>query len=104
MNKLTFLFLFSLILVACEKEESTNIPENKVVMEDKTLVTEVDKPKEKLVKSITNGKIGIAICDEYIKKYEECVNKKVPETVRVSLKEPFDKMRSQWEKMAQDLL
>ncbi len=48
-----------------------------------------------------NGKIGIAECDEYIKKFEACVNTKVPESQRPNFMSSFNNMRQVW-KVAAD--
>jgi len=45
-------------------------------------------------------KIGVAECDEYIAKYEACVNSKVPEAQRAAFKTQFDTMRKSWKDAA----
>ena len=47
------------------------------------------------------GKIGVAECDEFIQKYEACVNSKVPETARSMVKANLDTMRNAWKKAAE---
>ena len=46
-------------------------------------------------------KIGVAECDEFIQKYEACVNSKVPETARSMVKANLDSMRTAWKKAAE---
>jgi len=41
-------------------------------------------------------KIGVAECDEYIAKYEACINSKVPEAMRATYKGAFDAQRKAW--------
>ncbi len=40
--------------------------------------------------------IGVAECDEYIAKYEACINSKVPENLRATYKGAFDSARKAW--------
>ena len=46
-------------------------------------------------------KVGVAECDEFIQKYEACVNGKVPETARSMVKANLDSMRTAWKKAAE---
>lgn len=41
-------------------------------------------------------KIGVPECDEYIAKYEACINSKVPENIRATFKNAFDSSRKAW--------
>jgi hypothetical protein len=45
-------------------------------------------------------KIGVPECDDYIAKYEACVNGKVPEAQRAVFKSSFDTMRKTWKDAA----
>ena len=44
----------------------------------------------------TGDKIGVAECDEYIAKYEACLNSKVPEAMRATYKGAFETARKMW--------
>lgn len=48
----------------------------------------------------TGDKIGVPECDEYIAKYEACLNSKVPEAQRAMFKSSFDTMRKTWKDAA----
>src|SRR5262249_48555812 len=48
----------------------------------------------------TGDKIGIPECDEYIEKYEACLNSKVPEAQRGVYKSSFETLRKQWKETA----
>jgi hypothetical protein len=48
----------------------------------------------------SGDKIGVAECDEFIQKYEACVNSKVPETARSMVKANLDAMRNAWKQAA----
>jgi hypothetical protein len=49
----------------------------------------------------SGDKIGVAECDEFIQKYEACVNSKVPESGRSMVKANLDAMRNAWKKAAE---
>lgn len=44
--------------------------------------------------------VGVPECDEYIKKYEMCLNSKVPEAAKAATKDALDKTRKSWKDMA----
>jgi hypothetical protein len=48
----------------------------------------------------SGDKIGVAECDDFIAKYEACVNSKVPETARSMVKANLDSMRNAWRQAA----
>ena len=51
--------------------------------------------------SVASGdKIGVPECDDFIAKYEACVNSKVPETARSMVKANLDNMRKAWKDAA----
>jgi hypothetical protein len=41
-------------------------------------------------------KVGVAECDDFIAKYEACVNSKVPESARSMVKANLESMRKAW--------
>ncbi|HEX8071531.1 MAG TPA: hypothetical protein VF546_16375 [Pyrinomonadaceae bacterium] len=45
-------------------------------------------------------KIGVEECDDYLAKYEACLNSKVPEAGRAQLKSAFDQTRKSWQGLA----
>ena len=47
-----------------------------------------------------NGKIGIPECDDYVEKFEACVNNKVPEGQRANFMSSFNSMRQSWKAIA----
>jgi hypothetical protein len=48
----------------------------------------------------TADKVGVPECDEYIQKYEACINSKVPEAQRGMYKSSFETMRKSWKDAA----
>ncbi|MDQ3803484.1 MAG: hypothetical protein M3416_06595 [Acidobacteriota bacterium] len=45
-------------------------------------------------------KIGVPECDDYIAKYEACVNSKVPEAMRATVRAQLDTARTSWRQLA----
>ena len=48
----------------------------------------------------TADKVGVPECDEYITKWEACVNSKVPEAQRATFKSSFETTRKAWKDAA----
>jgi hypothetical protein len=44
----------------------------------------------------TADSIGVPECDEYLNKYQACVDSKVPEAARASFKQSLDQTRAAW--------
>ena len=51
--------------------------------------------------SSSGGDIGVAACDEFLKKYEACVSGKVPAAAQATFKTSLDTWRSSWKKLAE---
>ena len=47
------------------------------------------------------GDIGVAECDEFLKKYEACISGKVPAAAQATFKTSLDTWRSSWKKLAE---
>jgi hypothetical protein len=45
--------------------------------------------------------IGVPECDEYIAKYEACMNDKAPEAARAAMQSTLDQMRKSWKQVAE---
>ena len=46
------------------------------------------------------GDIGVAECDDFLKKYEACVSGKVPAAAQATFKTSLDTWRSSWKQLA----
>lgn len=46
------------------------------------------------------GDIGVAECDDFLKKYETCVSGKVPAAAQATFKTSLDTWRSSWKQLA----
>ena len=45
-------------------------------------------------------KIGVEECDDYLAKYEACLDSKVPAAARATMKSSFEQTRESWRKLA----
>lgn len=45
-------------------------------------------------------KTGVEECDDYLAKYEACIDSKVPEAARATMKASFEQTRAAWRKAA----
>src|SRR5262245_29088532 len=50
--------------------------------------------------SVAAGDFGAPECDEYMKKYLACIDSKVPEAARPSMKQALDAQKSAWKQAA----
>jgi len=75
---------------SCSSAPTTTNSGNNAVVVNKpaNATTNVTKTE-----TTTGDKIGVAECDEYIEKYEACINSKVPEAQRAILKTSFEAQR-----------
>jgi hypothetical protein len=48
----------------------------------------------------STDKIGVPECDDFLAKYEACVNNKVPEAARASFKSGMEQWRTSWKQLA----
>lgn len=62
--------------------------------------TKTDAEDKKTETASTGDSIGVPECDDYIAKYEACVNKNVPEAMRGTFKTSFDQARKSWKELA----
>lgn len=101
--KLMFVSVFAIALAlgfsACG---GTATPEKKV--DNKAADTKSDDNKTaidtKPADVSATDSVGVPECDEYIKKYEMCLNNKVPDAARTSLRTAFDQTRKSWKEAA----
>lgn len=92
-------------LTNCSSTPTTN--SNTAVVVNKS----PDAPKNTATTTTTNtttttsttetaDKVGVPECDEYITKWEACVNSKVPEAQRATYKSSFETLRKSWKDAA----
>ena len=63
-----------------------------------------DEPDPKEVEAaaaVGDGPTGIAACDQYLQKYQSCLQAKVPEEAREAMTEAFEAQRDAWVQSAE---
>jgi len=50
--------------------------------------------------SAASGEIGIPECDNYMTKYRECIEDKVPDTLKGTMRQSFDDVTKAWKEAA----
>lgn len=81
-------FIAALVLGACTKKHE----ETSTTTTTTTTTADTTAP--------SGDAVGVPECDDYIAKYEKCVNDKVPEMARAPMKDAFDKLRVSWKSAA----
>ena len=119
MNKLSKVLVLNILLLlavggftACNSTEGNMTVTNAKPAENKNTTTASDtKPAANDTKTDATGtkaddvastgdKIGVPECDEYIAKYEACVNDNVPENMKATMKSTFEQSRKAWKAAA----
>jgi hypothetical protein len=102
---LTALVCGVFFLTNCTSTPATN--SNTAVVTNKpadapknTSTTTTTNTTTETTKTGTADKIGVPECDEYIEKWEACVNSKVPEAQRATFKSSFETLRKSWKDAA----
>ena len=88
-----------LALVACSAPSSTTNNENSAATgttKTTTTNTNGNAATSTTTTATTGDKIGVPECDAYLEKYETCLNTKVPEAQRTTLKAAFEQTRNAW--------
>jgi len=90
---LAFAICLSLLMVACGGD-TTNTGNATNAAATNTAATNSSAP------TAGGDKIGVTECDDYIAKYEACVNSKVPEAMRATVRAQLDTARNSWRQLA----
>ncbi len=96
---LIFVLLSAVFLIGCGKTETGNNNNSMTKDGDKTATT-TGSPAT--TASSSGEKIGIPECDDFITKYEACVNANVPEAQRAQSKETLAQWRKTWRQLAEN--
>ena len=89
---LAFCVLCAFVLIGCSKTETMSNGNSTTSNSNKTTTTSTT--------SSTGDKIGVPECDDYLAKYETCVNGKVPEMARAQFNSAMKTTRDAWRKAA----
>lgn len=85
----------TLSLLACSKTEVTT---NRSDSAPAAASSPASTPATAVL--VSNEKIGIPECDDFLTAYDACVSGKVPEVARAQYKTMIDQWRSGWKKLA----
>ncbi|MFL6210212.1 MAG: hypothetical protein ACJ74W_15255 [Pyrinomonadaceae bacterium] len=105
---------FALLLSACAAADNTNTTTGNANTTTTTTTTTTSNtaPTPAATTSTTTtanantnaapagDKTGVEECDDYLAKYETCLNDKVPAAARAAMKTSFDQTREAWRKAA----
>jgi hypothetical protein len=94
---LAFSVCLSLLLVACGGGGTTN--SGNATNAGNSAATN-SAAKNSNASTASGDKIGVPECDDYIAKYEACVNSKVPEAMRATVRAQLDTARNSWRQLA----
>jgi|ERR1041384_6120242 hypothetical protein len=98
---LTICATFVVALIGCSAAPSNDNTTPTTGNTNKTTNTASATPSPAASPATPSGdKIGVEECDDYLAKYEACVNSKVPEAARAQLKASFEQTRKSWQALA----
>jgi hypothetical protein len=98
---LIFAVLCAAILIGCGKTESTTSNTNSMTKDGDKATTSTPATTT-TTKTSSGEKIGIAACDDFVDKYEACVNSKVPEAQRAQYQSTLKQWRDSWRELAKN--
>lgn len=96
--------LLGLVMLACgggaDTTNSTNTTTNTTTPANKNATTTASPAASPTTTASTGEKIGVAECDDFITKYEACINSKVPAAQQATYKPAIEQWRTSWKKLA----
>ena len=109
-TKMISLFALCVLLcaamLACGGAENTNTANTNATANANTKATATPAattaatPAATPASTSAAGDIGVAECDDFLKKYEACVSGKVPAAAQATFKTSLDTWRSSWKQLA----
>ncbi|PYS90689.1 MAG: hypothetical protein DMF64_14235 [Acidobacteria bacterium] len=97
---LTICATFVVALIGCSTAPTSNTGNNTTPAAGNTNKTTTAATPAASPATPSGDKIGVAECDDYLAKYEACVDSKVPEAARAQLKASFETTRKSWQGLA----
>src|SRR5437868_50805 len=92
---------FALLLAACgSSDNSSNTATSNTANANKAATNTATTTNTTSTTSSSGEKVGVPECDDFIAKYEACINSKVPEAQRAQFKPTLDQWRSSWRTLA----
>lgn len=106
-TKLISLFALCVLLavmLACGGADNTNTAANANAVatnaNTKAAATPASTTATPASTTSAAGDIGVAECDEFLKKYEACVSGKVPAAAQATFKSSMEQWRTSWKQLA----
>ena len=94
--------LLGTLMLACGGADNTNTATTNATTNANTKATTTPATTSTPASTTSAaGDIGVAECDEFLKKYEACVSGKVPAAAQATFKTSLDTWRSSWKKLAE---
>jgi hypothetical protein len=90
--------LLGLVMLACGGAENTNTAANANAAATNANTKAAATPAS--TTASTGDKIGVAECDDFIAKYEACINSKVPAAQQATYKPAIEQWRKSWKDLA----
>jgi len=98
---LIFAVLSAVFLIGCGKTETTN-NSNSTAMDGNKNTSTTTTTTTTSTKTSSGEKIGIAECDDFLAKYDDCVTKNVPEAQRAQYESSLKQWRDSWRQLAKN--
>ena len=96
--------LLGLVMLACGGAENTNTAANANAAatnaNTKAAATPATTTATPASTTAAAGDIGVAECDDFLKKYEACVSGKVPAAAQATFKSSMEQWRTSWKQLA----
>ena len=94
---LAFCVLCAFVLIGCSKTDTMSNSNSTTSNSNKTATTTTSSTS---TAPSSGDKVGVPECDDYIAKYEACINGKVPEMARAQFNSSMKTLRDSWRKAA----
>jgi len=96
---LPLIALSALVLIGCSHMETNSSNHNTASNANRSATT-TSSPTTSPVAATTSAKTGVPECDDYITKFDACINGHIPEAARAQYKASLETQRTQWQKLA----
>lgn len=94
--------LCAAILIGCSKTSTDNSNTSTTAANSNKSTTTTRTSTPATATTSAGDKIGVPECDDFIAKYEACVNGKVPEIARVQYQSALKQWKDSWKKQAEN--
>ena len=93
--------LLGAVMLACGgAADNTNTANTNTAMTNSNAKTTASPAATAATTTPAGGAVGVAECDDFLKKYEACVSGKVPAAAQATFKTSLDQWRNSWKQLA----